>query len=304
MTKLLFTDNVGFRMSDWSTQRLQKVFAGYNCVMAITEDGRVLQKTVSPEYAARTEYWTRIREIAISRFFEGLAIGLVSDGTCLVAKRPLRVLTDRRSFDGALPFDVVNDEIRSWRGIVQVAASDAFFALDGEGRVHYAPLNRFSVSDYRQVLGWRDVRRIVTGNQNSVFGITRDGRLLAAGAGLTQGPHGDGLSRVLEGIRNAADVFPTGSECEDVILAERDGTVRSLFSPEDPASCLRSDGTEDQKLLDGTFWHTVYALSPERTLYRFQDPDRASLFAKKLRIRSFAVGENAAREPFVIALAE
>lgn len=133
MGKLLYTDNIGFLMDDWKRESIKKVYAGTDCIMAITEDGRVLQKTESKEIAARTEYWTRNKQIAISHCCPGIAIGLVSDGTCMISKRPLR-LKEKMLCQS---LERINEQIKSWNNIVQVAVSDTFFALDSDGRVHY-----------------------------------------------------------------------------------------------------------------------------------------------------------------------
>ena len=44
MYQLLYTPNAPFDMSDWEKKKITKVFAGMNCVIAITETGETLQK--------------------------------------------------------------------------------------------------------------------------------------------------------------------------------------------------------------------------------------------------------------------
>lgn len=105
MGKLLYTKNIGFDMKDWENLPIKKVFAGTDCIMAVTKDGRTFQKIANPNLASRTQYWTRIEQISVSDYCCGHAIGLVQDGTCMVAKRPLRYLTDKDNFCDAIPFD-------------------------------------------------------------------------------------------------------------------------------------------------------------------------------------------------------
>ena len=133
MSKLLYTDNIPFDMSDWDGRQIKSVFAGKNCIMAITETGETLQKIKNPEYISRTQYWTRIKQIGISKWAESVAIGLVEDGTCLIAKRPIRKMCE----DRRLNFEHINDTVKSWNDVIQVAASDAFFALCSDGTVRY-----------------------------------------------------------------------------------------------------------------------------------------------------------------------
>ena len=207
MYKLLYTDNVGFDMSDWEKMQICKVYAGTDCIMAITDTGEVLQKTTSPSVAARTQYWTRITDIALSKWAPGVAIGLVSDGTCMISKRAVR----EHDYEGR--FDFINNQVKAWTDIVQVAVSDAFFGVDRAGNVHYVSLSRSGTDDYREVIQWKNVKKIVTGNQNSVFAITRDGNVLAEGASCRRGPHGD-ISDKLSVINGVVDIYPTGSGCE------------------------------------------------------------------------------------------
>ena len=64
---------------------------------------------------------------------EGAAIGLVEDGTCLIAKRPIRLICE----DRWLNFEHINGIVKSWNDLIQVAASDAF--------LRYARMVRFGM---------------------------------------------------------------------------------------------------------------------------------------------------------------
>ena len=315
MGKLLYTDNIGFSMNDWETESIRKVFAGTGCIMAITDDGRVMQKIVDKDIAARTQYWTRIQQIALSKWAAGVAIGLVSDGTCMISKRPIRagVYSGRN-------FEWVNDTVKSWHDIVQVAASDSFFALDSTGNVHYAYFSyrREYEDNYRSVTSWRNVCKIVTGSQDSVFGVTTDGRVLCAGAGCMRGPYGN-LQRKLDLITDAVDVYPTGAECQVIVIAKSDGSLvdhdgrvltYSKENEEAPLPIVKMpEGPLDQ-VLDGTFWYTVVGRTPGGALFSTMRryvtdwENSKSIFPSHVRINSFAVGDIGYGTPFVIAVAE
>lgn len=317
MLKLYYTQNIIFDMTDWSKEPISQIFAGTNCIMVITSNGRVLQKIIKQEFAARTEYWQNIHQIAISKWADGLSIGLVNDGTCMIAKRPVRYLTNSMNFSGCLSFDEVNSIICSWTNIVQVAVSDTFFALDAFGKVHYAPLSRFSRDEYKAVSTWSNIRRIVTGLCDSVFGITNDGKVVCAGANLTHGPHGD-LSSKLSEIKNVVDVYSTGSECEDVVFAFQNREIRSL-SPHGICAKTCSDYHNEEKILDGHFGYMVYYKNQNGRITELYSGEEVS-FTKTMRllglyrngnnplnlsnIASFAVGDGAKGGPFIIALSK
>ena len=299
MLKLVYTDNIGFDMRDWEREPIIKVFAGTGCIMAVTEDGRTLQKIKDSSNAAAVKYWTRIQEISLSAWMSGVAIGLVSDGTCLIAKRPVRFLTSPDNFEQTIPFDTVNNRVKSWNHIVQTAVSDTFFALNDEGKVVYSPLSRYTDKDYRNVLSWNNIGKIVVGLQNSIIGITKDGRLCCAGADLLRGPHGDVRAR-LASYTDVTDVCMTGSECEEILIAHRDGTVGVLGRNEIlPVKTLAGE----ECVLKSHFTYTVFILDENRNLIRFDRRTPTAVFPQGTVISSFAVGDYH-YEPFVIALAE
>lgn len=295
MYKLLYTENVGFDMSDWKRVQICKVFAGTDCIMAITDTGKVLQKTTDPSVAARTKYWTRITEIALSKWASGVAIGLVSDGTCMISKRAVR------EHDSEERFDIINNQVKSWTDIVQVAVSDAFFGLDRSGNVHYAALSRYGFDDYRGVEQWKNVKKIVTGTQNSVFAITMDGKVLAEGSNCRRGPMGD-ISGKLSEMKDVVDIFPTGSECEEILMLLKDGKIVNLHG--DVIYTLAMPLQEMNKVLDGTFYHYILANDGGNRLVNLCGGVREILNPHDGKIVSFAAGDVAYGEPFTIAVAE
>lgn len=284
MYKLLYTDNVEFDLRDWENLEIKRVFAGKDCVMAITQSGKVLQKIRNREFAARTEYWTRIQQISISKWAEGVAIGLVEDGTCMIAKRPVRTMCEkfRQSFDR------VNNTVKAWTDVVQVEASDAFFALRRDGTVEYVSLCAYA-QDYAQVAQWKNVVKIRTGIQNSVFGITKDGKVLSAGANTRN--RRDAIAQYSQVV----DLCSTGSECEEVYLLLADGRIITTKG-------TVYEGTYTS--LNAHFNYRVFALNQEQRLVDLCSYDDQQVFPEKYRIQSFAVGDHNYHMPFVVAVAE
>ncbi len=296
--KLLYTPDIGYDMSDWEKEPIEKVFAGTNCIVAVTSDGRTLQKTNRPQYALRTVYWTRIKEISLSLWASCHAIGLVSDGTCMVAKRALHGLCEQRN---QISFYDVNDEVKSWRDILQVAVSDAYFALDRSGCVHMAAPDFYTKADYAEVNEWRNIRRIATGTQNSVFGVTRDGRVLIAGSNLT----GKRLLRSdLAKLHDVYDVCATGAECEEVIVALKDGTVMNADGTVLPVKAYTAPEEDGRGVFQSHFWYETIVLDSDQRLTRLSHNDVSEVFKNCPPIASFAVGDNDYGPAFTIAVAE
>ena len=300
MKKLLYTDNIGFDMTDWEREPIERVFAGTNCIMAVTLDGRVLQKTDSSEYTARTQYWQRIRQLSVSKCISGLAIGLVEDGTCMISKRALRRITGPGWNNAS--FDSIHEQIKGWKDLVQVEVSDSFFGLDRAGKVHAAAFNSALRQDYCPELErWTGVKRIVVGNQNSIFGITEEGRLLCAGSNLLRGPHGD-IRKALRDLEGVVDVFPTGSECETVLIAFRDGSVRDHRGSLLPVRTVPAPGP--RQVFDGTFYYNVLFADAKGELIRWNSGKLNLPFNGKGRIISFASGDHNYGTPFALAMIE
>lgn len=295
MGRLLCSQNVPFDLSDWPRARIRKVFAGTNCVMALTEDGYVLQKTKNSENAARTIYWKHITDIALSHWAEGLAIGLVDDGTCMISKKPVRSLCNHMG--SSREFDRINETVRSWKDIVAVAASDAFFALGADGRVRYTTVSK--LDDYKETRQWENIVRIVTGSQCSVFGIDKNGRVHVAGYNCRSGAMGD-LSRKFAEMDDVVDLCVSGSECGSVYVAHRDGTVEDLRTGEKlPVVCAR----EPALMASHT---TGVAMRESNGSLHFRSYCYADLIPEKvfedLAVSSFALGDVEYGPTFVLAV--
>lgn len=292
MPKLIYTSNIPFDMSDWDKKCIKEVFAGTGCIMAITEDGETMQKIANESCMARTKYWTRISQIALSKWATGVAIGLVQDGTCMISKKPVREACE----NFCLNFDKINDTVKSWNNVVQVAASDAFFALHSDGTVSYVGFGQGAQKGYEEVTNWQNIKKIVTGTQCSVFGITESGEVLVAGA------NGNNYKNKLDEYKNVVDLYPTGSECEDVYLLTADGVVSNLNGFH---SCklFESGNVHKDKILDGNFEYKVFGLNEERMLVEVSSQEAVPVFDVNCKVKSFAVGDLDYSEPFVIAVA-
>lgn len=291
MGKLIVSDNIPFSLADWKREEITRIWAGCECIMALTADGRVLQKITDADLAARTQSWTRIREIAVSTCIPGVCIGLVQDGTCLIAKRPVRKFSHR--------FEQVNNAVKSWHDIRQVAASDALFALDSQGKVHYVNLSA-GYDDYRAVSQWEKVVRLVAGSQNAVFGITGDGRVLCAGSNCLHGPHGN-LQETLQGMTGVKDLYATGSECEKITLIFSDGRIAAIGGDAmDITSCSTFPITASHPLVgvlrdDQGYLHFDMYTSPVPKAFRKLE---------KYPVTDFAAGFCQCADPFVLALTD
>ena len=289
MHKLLFTPNTPFDMTDWECRQITEVFAGVNCVMALDENGQTLQKIKNPDLMARTKFWKNITHIALSKCIEGAAIGLVKDGTCMISKRPVRKICA----DLCLDFDHINSVVKSWTEVVQVEASDAYFALRSDGTVQYVSLSQRDQSEYAAVKGWRDVVRIVAGTQNSIFGITKNGTILSAGFNSMN------INKRLSAYSNVVDICPVGSECTNAYVLRGDGSVEELWG----THCNSAINVKTRRL----GWHFNYkavALTDDHCLVDISVPNAPYVFSVDNKIVSFAVGDNNYCEPFVIGVAE
>lgn len=293
MSILLNTDRIPFPMITWRFLNLRKVFAGNGCIMALTESGKVLQRVKDKELSADMESWQGVEDIAISQYVPALAVGLRRDGTCVVSEPALQ----RCSEISGINAGKILRQVGSWRDIVQIRVSDAIFALDRFGNVHCAELS--DPGQYRDVEAWKRVTCISAGSQCAVFGVTAEGAVFCAGHNCVAGPRGD-LREKLEGVAGVVDICATGAECQKILLAYRDGTVKDLdgnfygrkhagrnvfISNFTVAAIRQADGT----VIFDPYWF----------------PEAESL--QKLQGRplgSCAVGHVAFEEPFAIALSE
>ncbi len=232
MGRIVYTENVGFDLSDWESKRLIRVAAGSNCIMALTAEGKVLTKSreigkdeeTEPGFLKKiarfflrdgSEQWTGLKEIAVSGS-AGVAVGLMKNGNCVMKR-----LESCSAKLNAEIYRKAQIAVDSWRNIVAIAVSDAVFALDSFGRVYHAPLTLGG--SYRETAEWRNIVRLVIGGDGVVFGITSDGHVAVCGVNFSKT-----LKRALESLRDAVDLGVAGTERKQVVVVHRDGTAEDL----------------------------------------------------------------------------
>ena len=319
MSRIAYTSNIPFDMSDWEIRNdIVKVAAGRNCAMAVLGDGTVLKKTClnkdnsyqpdinslsgrdrvlfnldsDPKYIAQLSLspesgWSNINQIAISQFVRRIAVGLREDGLVVVH-------VDREKDCDCGRAVIAYSRVKYWADITEVAVSDAIFALDKTGKVkHYS---FYIPEEYYLVDGWQNVVHIVTGIQNSVFGVTHEGRVLCAGGNCS-----DTLRQTLYNQKDIIDVCTTGSESEHVILIHKDGKITTW----DGTPLLEGSNPHRIIKLYGHFYHTVFGLTDNRTLlplYSIFSQEDNDLIATWKDVRSFALGQKGFSAPFAIAV--
>ena len=289
MKKILSSGNTPYNYSHWDPDNITKVFAGNGAVMAITRQGYVEQCVADSRNAIYNRDWESIvdiSDISISKYWPGLTIGLTSTGACVVAKQPFRYIADYYHTNFNSFFSYVNDQKNDWHDLVQVVASDAFFSLDRRGNTDYIAFDAFHREEYRGVLKWRNIARIKAGLQDSIFGITYDGKVLADGANCVKG-----LNKYLKDFDDVVDLTTTGSECETVILLHRDGSLSDLKEHQ-----IAMDAKFQS--LDSYFDYTVIGLTTDNKLLNIVG-NRTGTLVFSERVSSFAMDSNG----YIIALA-
>lgn len=173
MGRILYSENIGFDMSDWQSENVVCVAAGSDCVLALTADGRVLTKSLRVDGEEKkpslwqklmrlcgldpAEEWKRVKYLAVSGT-NGVAVGLRTNGSCVIRQ----VGTASEKLNKEL-YRKAQNTVSGWKNIVSVSVSDAIFGLDSFGRVYCAPLT-WSAS-YRETAEWRNIVRLVPGSR-------------------------------------------------------------------------------------------------------------------------------------------
>lgn len=229
MGRIVYSENIGFDMSDWQSENAVCVAAGSDCVLALTADGRVLTKSLRVDGEEQKpslwqklmrlcgpdpdEEWKRVKHLSVSGT-NGVAVGLRVNGSCVIRQ----VGTASEKLNKEL-YRKAQNAVLGWKNIVSVSVSDAIFGLDSFGRVYCAPL---SWSDsYRETAEWRNIVRLVPGGKGLVFGITSHGHVALCGGELSKS-----RKRALESLRDAVDLGICGKE--EIVVVHRDGTVENL----------------------------------------------------------------------------
>ncbi|MBQ7093500.1 MAG: hypothetical protein IJN84_03230 [Clostridia bacterium] len=272
--------------SKWDAKRIARLYAGINTLMAVTADGRVFHTGHNCSFGY-TDNWRFVNQLAISNWMPGAVMAVTKEGRCLVSRQALESVPDATN---------VYNKVSQWGSITQAVASDGFFTLDVFGKVHIAPFGKNH--SYEEAENWENIAHLAVGNQDSLFGITKNGRVLCAGANLTNGPHGN-LREKLNELSGVVDICAIGAECERILIAFENGTVTDL------------DGNKldiRHKDKNGVFVSN-FAIAAIKNAddgidfqpYFFPDEDKLKIFNKR-DIRSVAVGHIDNSTPFVVAL--
>lgn len=261
---LVATHGLRLPLRDIEEPDIQKVVAGGNMIVALTAEHRIRHVASNPALRLREQYWTRVVDIAISRAYEGMCVGLIEDGTCMLAKRALRSITAGNYDTPQIQnreFERINDTVKSWTDVIQLAVSDAIFALHKDGTVSCCEFSRpFTEPIYNRVRMWRDVRKLIVGSQCSVIGITNDRTILVDGFNLTRNQ-----DRIANGCKHIdiVDVILGGSECERILFLDKNGRI---CNPEGeavyPGFYTDVLGNWDYALLARDAEHKLHVLDP------------------------------------------
>lgn len=270
MNNIIATKNCPFSLCSWKKEDITAVYAGTEAIMAITAEGHVLRKSAAGS-EVMPGFWSGVGTIAMSACIPGTAIGLRQDGTCVSCG--------------------TGKSVAHWRNIRQVACSDGFFGLREDGTVVCLPFR--DQGQYAAAAGWRNVVRIVTGLQDTLYGITADGKVLVAGHCCS------GIREKLAELTGVVDLRPTGGEGTELVYIRKDGSVHclqgrvpeiSVTAGEDPAIAAH-------------FWYSVLVRDTSGKLQVVMDE------ANTLRevagwkpVRCFALGDGTDRCPFAIAV--
>ncbi len=287
--KIISTNkSLPFDFKAWDAKCITHLYAGMNAVMAVTADGRVLHtgRDCSFSYA---NYWRDVHHLAISNWMPGAVMAVTKDGRCLVSAHAFENMPEAAN---------VYSKVSHWHSINQAVASDGFFAVDFFGKVHIAPFSKNH--SYKEAENWDNIARLAVGNQDSLFGITREGKVLCAGANLTNGPHGN-LRKKLSEISGVVDICAIGSECQRILIAFKNGTVTDLDGNKLDIRHKDSNGVFVSNF-------SIAAIKNADNGIDFQPyffPDKGKLnFFKSRKIYSVAVGHIDNSTPFVVALSK
>ena len=297
MKKLVYSKDALRLPPTLFTKGYKSVFAGSGCVMAVTSQGKLIQNTAEGVAPVNIRCYENvdIAEVAISGACPGMTIALDKSGRCCIDWSA----ADRYCTNSGYVRKAVS-AVEQWHGIVAVAVSDAYFALDADGRVHFAALNDYNAREYAPTAEWENIVRIVAGPQNLIFGVTAEGRVLCTGSNCLGGPHGD-MRTILDEIQYVADIGVMGAECGEIVVVFKDGRVKGLFSDiDDRMSVPRG------KVLSSS-QNCVVAKDAHGVLrFYCREPWIEEQFAclKNKSFESFALGDINSIYPFIAAISE
>ena len=279
MESIICTKNARFRFRQWDWHEIKKLYGGIGVVMALYRNGEVHTLTESNNIDCHTSHWRNIADLAISNLVPGAAIGLKRDGTCI------------SSVGHTYGVHTLCD-------IIEVAASDAFFALDKYGKVHCIPLKGMH-PDYSAVASWKNIAHIAVGNQDAVFGITYDGKVVCAGANCENGPMGN-MNDLLKDVGNIAAICVQGAESGRVILFDKDGNIFPLGGEKYD---MKYSGA---KRISSNYCFTALQTPDDKLdfiTYYYPDEKELNIF-RNIQPYSFAAGLSLENQPFLVVLKE
>lgn len=273
MTKLLFTENIPFDMTDWADRNdIAEVFAGNSCIMARTEDGSVLRKCNAEGSVINTcdlgshiqagsftsadpelKGWKDLKHISVSWDLPGLALGARQDGT-------VAALLPSGRIGGSDPFAVAK-AVSGWRDVVEVAAAGDLFALTKSGTLRsWVFPGQTGASAFSSAPGWYErskdfsfVNHIRGGMQSICVLSGMTGRVsYICDSELEK----HGIRHVYDGV---IDLIETGSDTEELLLVTCEHELKVV------------QGSDERVLAHGVEkvvgeLYCVLALTTERTL--------------------------------------
>ena len=257
---LIATNGIRLPLRDIKGEGITKVVAGNNMIVAITNNHHIRFIPSNPDLPLSEFLGIRVEDVAISKIYNGLCIGLLEDGTCrlLYCITAGKTKTQNSQYD---EFRWIDDTIRRWRDVVQLVVSDAIFALHIDGRVSCCEFSRhFMEPSYGRVQCWEGIRKLVVGSQCSVAGITHEGTILVDGQNMIRNQ-----DRIVNSSTriDIADIIMGGSECERILFLDKGGRICD-FDGEAVYPGIYRDvlGNWDYTLLARDYKHKLHVLDP------------------------------------------
>ena len=304
MGRLQCSENIRDEMQDWAALDFRSVSAGRNTILGVTSDGRILRKTLNEDKRSDLLWQSPYKsilylQIAVSKLTGYYAWILINQNGRLHLEKPkdFQEVRDSSMFPSAgSTFE---------EGCPLIALSDALFVLGMSSHVSLFNNNPICTDgSYRDISQWNDAVRLVTGLQNSVFGITRRGNVLCTGRNCIKGPHGD-IRDIMLSLTNVTDVCTTGSECETILVTKDDGTVLNPLTG-DVLYCNAyvPEGLTHGQIVDSHFNQHVYVLTKDKKLTSLFGDGIDPQVNQWQNVSSFSIGSRGYLDPFILAISE
>ena len=257
---LIATNGLKLPLRDFNGEDIIKVVAGNNMIVAIINNHRIRVISSNPNMRLFKLFGPKVIDVAISKVYKGLCVGLHEDGTCMLLRgiTPENTRTNNFQEEKLLWID---DTIRRWRDVIQLAVSDAIFALHIDGTVSCCEFSRpFTKPSYGRVQCWEGIRKLVVGSQCSVAGITHEGTILVDGHNLIRNQ--DRIAKSSKRI-DITDIILGGSECERILFLDKEGHICDFDGEVVYPGIFRDVlGNWDYTLLARDFKQKLHVLDP------------------------------------------